>query len=86
MSVHKTVYALAFSPCALMILEIRSLCACASVFRKFPSCVKYDSLSTLMYTKHLTSGCFYGHKNEKYIMRERVDVGEMLMDRGIEAS
>lgn len=28
----------------------------------------------------------YGHKNEKYIMRERVDVGERLMDRGIEAS
>ncbi len=28
----------------------------------------------------------YGHKKEKYIMRERVDVGEMLMNKGIEAS
>ena len=28
----------------------------------------------------------YGHKNEKYIMREKVDMGERLMDRGIEAS
>ena len=28
----------------------------------------------------------YGHKKEKYIMRERVDVGERLMNKGIEAS
>ena len=28
----------------------------------------------------------YGHKKEKYIMRERVGVGEMLMNKGIEAS
>ena len=29
---------------------------------------------------------YYGHKKEKYIMRERVDVGERLMNKGIEAS